>query len=1034
MMPLLLILLIPTYVQNLNLDKTPQTLSGPPGSYFGFSMDFYKGMSIVVGAPRMQIFQSNVTNGGGVFLCPWDPKGSSCTNINFDKTGDRSDSVGSGTMKVYKSNQWLGATVRTWNTAIVACAPLQHWNFIRSDQEAGVAPTGACYITDNLRDIHEFAPCRDNKTDIYYAPDNRYCEVGFSAEISKNGTLLAGAPGGYYFKGLCATEDLPSILKKPPTSALLRSYPSRQISPNFRFPSTMLSHDAYKGFSVAYGEFTDDNVPEIVLGSPVYPHMGIVEIYTNDYQWRIYTFKEEQIASYFGHSVAVTDVNNDGKDDVLVGAPLFMERRTGGKLQEVGRVYVYLQRTYSRFSNDHPILRGSRVYGQFGSSIAPIGDIDQDGFNDVAVGAPFGGESGGGCVHIYRGSTAGLSPQPSQILDSPLPPPSQFGFALRGGTDIDNNGYPDLLVGAFEADKVFIFRAQPVVVLQASLFFHPEALNPEVKLCKLPQGGAAVSCFTLRVCAQASGRSLPKKISLSAELQLDRLKSRFARRTFFLDSSQPSKTIDMELHSNSAQICQNLTAYLRGESEFKDKLSPIAVSVNFSLVKEQSPDTVQPTLHGTTLLQEQTNILLDCGEDNVCIPDLHLRANWSADPLLIGIDNLVHVLFNATNSGEGAYEAELHVWLPVGAHYMQVLGKAEEKILCSPKKGNESEIVVCELGNPMKNRAEIHADLQLSFSNLEDSGSTVAFQMQIKSRNSMNSSSPVFWVKMPVTVATTLELRGSSHPAEVVLPLPNWEPKVESRKAQDYGEEVTHLYELHNAGPSSVNVQLVVQSPTIYQDDYILYPLRLEFDDKMTCENQSTLNPLKLDIFFTTEAPLSYSTGNNHRLDKRDVRKETTDELIDEGKNHTKKDETLQKHPIQLNCSSGVPCWAVTCSMQNLDRGERATVKLHSILWIPSLIKRPQQQFTLLSLGSFQVTGVPYKIQPSTLLAGKAAANTTVLWASPDGQKEIPLWWIIVGALGGLLLLALFVFVMWKLGFFERTRPPTDDQDELASD
>ncbi|OCT60024.1 integrin subunit alpha 2b S homeolog isoform X1 [Xenopus laevis] len=1034
MMPLLLILLIPTYVQNLNLDKTPQTLSGPPGSYFGFSMDFYKGMSIVVGAPRMQIFQSNVTNGGGVFLCPWDPKGSSCTNINFDKTGDRSDSVGSGTMKVYKSNQWLGATVRTWNTAIVACAPLQHWNFIQSDQEAGVAPTGACYITDNLRDIHEFAPCRDNKTDIYYAPDNRYCEVGFSAEISKNGTLLAGAPGGYYFKGLCATEDLPSILKKPPTSALLRSYPSRQISPNFRFPSTMLSHDAYKGFSVAYGEFTDDNVPEIVLGSPVYPHMGIVEIYTNDYQWRIYTFKEEQIASYFGHSVAVTDVNNDGKDDVLVGAPLFMERRTGGKLQEVGRVYVYLQRTYSRFSNDHPILRGSRVYGQFGSSIAPIGDIDQDGFNDVAVGAPFGGESGGGCVHIYRGSTAGLSPQPSQILDSPLPPPSQFGFALRGGTDIDNNGYPDLLVGAFEADKVFIFRAQPVVVLQASLFFHPEALNPEVKLCKLPQGGAAVSCFTLRVCAQASGRSLPKKISLSAELQLDRLKSRFARRTFFLDSSQPSKTIDMELHSNSAQICQNLTAYLRGESEFKDKLSPIAVSVNFSLVKEQSPDTVQPTLHGTTLLQEQTNILLDCGEDNVCIPDLHLRANWSADPLLIGIDNLVHVLFNATNSGEGAYEAELHVWLPVGAHYMQVLGKAEEKILCSPKKGNESEIVVCELGNPMKNRAEIHADLQLSFSNLEDSGSTVAFQMQIKSRNSMNSSSPVFWVKMPVTVATTLELRGSSHPAEVVLPLPNWEPKVESRKAQDYGEEVTHLYELHNAGPSSVNVQLVVQSPTIYQDDYILYPLRLEFDDKMTCENQSTLNPLKLDIFFTTEAPLSYSTGNNHRLDKRDVRKETTDELIDEGKNHTKKDETLQKHPIQLNCSSGVPCWAVTCSMQNLDRGERATVKLHSILWIPSLIKRPQQQFILLSLGSFQVTGVPYKIQPSTLLAGKAAANTTVLWASPDGQKEIPLWWIIVGALGGLLLLALFVFVMWKLGFFERTRPPTDDQDELASD
>uniref|UniRef100_A0A803JCY1 Integrin subunit alpha 2b n=1 Tax=Xenopus tropicalis TaxID=8364 RepID=A0A803JCY1_XENTR len=990
MVPWLLLLLLPTSVHNLNLDKNPQILSGPPGSYFGFSMDFYTtadhGMSIVVGAPRMQTSQINVTVGGGVFLCPWKPKGSSCTNIEFDGTGDRSVLFAGYTMKVFKSNQWFGATVRTWDKAIVACAPFQQWNVIREGNESGTTPTGACYITNNLQDIYEFAPCRESKTVHNYVADKRFCELGFSAEINKDGTLLAGAPWGYYL-GLYVTAGLPNILARHPSSAPMQSYHSQQISPVIGS-----SYDSYKGFSVAYGEFTGDNTPEIILGSPKYQDKGIVEIYTVSNPWKnLISFIGKQIASYFGHSVAATDVNNDGKDDVLVGAPLFMVRRTGGKLQEFGQVYVYLQRNNRRFSFNHPVLTGSRVYGRFGSSIAPLGDIDQDGFNDVAVGAPFGGESGGGCVYIYRGSTAGLFPQPSQILESPLPPPTQFGFALRGGTDIDNNGYPDLLVGAFEADKVFIFRAQPVVVLQASLFFHPEALNPDVKLCNLPQNGAAVSCFTVRVCARASGRSLPKKISLSADLQLDRLKTRFARRTFFLDSSQPSKTIDMELHSNSAQLCHNLTAYLR------------------------------------------TNILLDCGDDNVCIPNLHLTANWSADPLVIGVDNLVHIEFIATNSGEGAYEAELYVWLPPGAHYMQVLGEAEEKILCSPKKGNESEVVVCELGNPMKNKAEIHADLQLSFSNLEDSGSTVTFQMQIKSRNTVNSTSSVFLVEMAVKVTAFLELRGSSHPAEVVLPLPNWEPREESTKAQDYGEEVTHVYELHNAGPSSVHVQLVLQSPETYQGDYLLYPLSLEVDDKMNCKNQSKLNPLQLDMFIATEAPVSYSTGSNHRLDKRDVRKETTDDFIDERKNHTKKEETHQKHPVLLNCSSA-PCWEVICSMENLDRGERATVKLHSILWIPSLLKRPQQQFILLSQGSFQVTGVPYKIQPETLLTGEAAANTTVLWVSPVGQKEIPLWWIIVGALGGLLLLALFVFVMWKLGFFKRTRPPTEDEDELTSD
>lgn len=45
------------------------------------------------------------------------------------------------------------------------------------------------------------------------------------------------------------------------------------------------------------------------------------------------------------------------------------------------------------------------IYGKleshFGHSIAALGDVDQDGFNDFAVGAPYEGD--GGVVHIYRG-------------------------------------------------------------------------------------------------------------------------------------------------------------------------------------------------------------------------------------------------------------------------------------------------------------------------------------------------------------------------------------------------------------------------------------------------------------------------------------------------------------------------------------------------------------------------------------------------------------------------------------------------------
>lgn len=73
-------------------------------------------------------------------------------------------------------------------------------------------------------------------------------------------------------------------------------------------------------------------------------------------------------------------------DDLLVGAPLFIERKAGGKLLEVGQVYVYKQNGLTILDKDPQILSGTYVYGQFGASIAPLGDLDQDGYNGMRGG------------------------------------------------------------------------------------------------------------------------------------------------------------------------------------------------------------------------------------------------------------------------------------------------------------------------------------------------------------------------------------------------------------------------------------------------------------------------------------------------------------------------------------------------------------------------------------------------------------------------------------------------------------------------
>ncbi|XP_072270748.1 integrin alpha-IIb-like [Pyxicephalus adspersus] len=1026
MLKILLPLML-SFANALNLDKhNPQIFYGPKGSYFGFSFDFYqtedKGMNLIVGAPKFNSSETDVSNPGGVFLCPWGPEVTNCSLIPFDQTGDQAETE-DGIMSIDKSDQWLGATVKAWNTSVVVCAPFQRYNFVnRYDlTESGKTPTGACYFTGDLKNFHEFAPCRATKTERYHffndsAQDNRFCEMGFSTEISKKGILLAGAPGGYYFEGLYATIPLSNIPQA--SDSIIKKYPGLHIS------REKFVNDSYIGFAVAYGEFTEDDVPEIIISAPNYENKGLVEIYSGTF--KMFSILGNQIAAYFGHSVAVIDINGDNLDDLLVGAPLFIERKTGGKLVEVGQVYVYTQNSPTILDKDPQILSGTYVYGQFGASIAPLGDLDQDGYNDVAVGAPFGGKSGAGCVYIYKGDKSGLSTQPSQILESPLDTPSRFGFALRGGEDIDGNGYPDLIVGAFEGDSVYVFRAQPVLLLHTFMMFSPDSLNPNLKLCKQP-GVGDVTCFTVRVCIQALGKHLPEIQAFSMDIQLDSQKSRFLRRSYFADPPQPNNTITVDVKINSQPTCTNVKAYLKDDTEFKDKLSPIAVSVNFSLETEQSSNVLPPVIQGNTFLQQQIHILLGCGEDNICIPDLQLSAGWSKEPLIIGIDNFVQINFNASNLGEPSYEAELHTWLPSGAHYMHVLGESKEKILCSPRKENDNEHVVCELGNPLKNGIQIHAGLQLSISDLKDSEGNFSFPMQIKSRNSHNSSSPIVWVHLNVSVEVSANLHGSAQPAEVILPLPKWKPREESSKPEDKGKIVTHVYELYNVGPGTLNVKLVVQSPENFEDDIFLYPLRLKTDEIVQCSDISSLNYLQLDIAEATKPPVSFSKSDGHRVNKREEPNNDQDVGNTGSDNQTSSiDGPQYNKSITLNCKNSY-CWEMECFIQDIAKGQRATVKLDSILWVSSFMKRPQKSFILRSRGYFMVTGTPYRIQPVTLLAAEAYAETLVQWVTPDGQKDIPVWWIIRAIFGGLLILALFVIAMWKLGFFRRTRPPTDD-------
>uniref|UniRef100_F6RI44 Integrin subunit alpha 2b n=1 Tax=Monodelphis domestica TaxID=13616 RepID=F6RI44_MONDO len=1013
----------------LNLDpKWPTLYVGPNGSHFGFALDFYQdgygGIGIVVGAPQAVGPQGEET--GGVFLCPWATQGSSCSPLTFDLK-DQTSRVGRITFKTFKTKQGLGASVVSWKDNIVACAPWQHWNALELTEEAGQTPVGSCYVAQpkSGRRI-EYAPCRENAMNqLYlknYRRDLRYCEVGFSSTITQSGELVLGAPGGYYFIGLIAGAQLSDIVSSYTPSALLWTVSSQRLSRDiFRAEY----RDAYRGYSVAVGEFNENpKDTEYVLGVPNWSTtLGAVEIFYQNHSL-LQLLQGEQVASYFGHTVAVTDINRDGRDDLLVGAPLFMEHRANRKLAEVGRVYIYLQsRTPHTLSNPKH-LTGTELYGRFGSAIAPLGDLDQDGYNDVAVGAPFGGSDGQGRVFIFQGQDEGLGPRPSQILESPFHRGSGFGFALKGATDIDANGYPDLLVGAFGANQVAVYRAQPVVWATVRLLV-PEVLNPAVKNCVLPKTRASVSCFNIQLCISITGHRIPEKLRINAALQLDRLKPRQGRRVLLLGSLQSSTTTELELSSGHTPICHSIEAFLRDEAEFRDKLSPIMLSLNVSLKNEGAGGPLPLVLNGDTHVQEQTRIVLDCGEDDVCVPQLQLSANVKGSPLLIRADNVLELRVNASNEGEGAYEAELAVHLPPGAHFMQALSDVKnfEKLLCIQKKENESQIVLCELGNPMKKNTRMRILMLVSVGNLEGAGHSVSFVLQIKSKNSQNSNSEALRLEVPIRAKAHVELFGNSFPASLVLaPLHEGTLAGEySRNVEDVNfkiedaAKVEHAFELHNQGPGTVTgLQLWIDFPSQSLFDDVLYVLEVQAQGGLQCSAQPPPNPFNLKVGPPSPAPSSTPQFQHEREKREALAPEHLGGL---------------QEPKLLNCSTW-HCTSVSCELKQMERGQRVMVTISTILWMPGLLERSLDQFVLQSKAWFNVSGLPYDVPAESLPHGNVVVETKLLQVSLE-EREIPTWWVAVGVICGLLLLALLILVMWKVGFFKRNRPPLEeDEDE----
>uniref|UniRef100_A0A8C1S944 Integrin, alpha V n=1 Tax=Cyprinus carpio TaxID=7962 RepID=A0A8C1S944_CYPCA len=975
---------------SFNLDSNkPTVFAGPPGSYFGFSVDFFnpdnKQLNILVGAPRANTSDqtpSTVTERGAVFSCPWHKSGS-CTQIEFDN--DRKNA--NGQQMEFKSNQWFGATVRSTGDHILACAPLYQWStYGLSERE----PVGTCFLKKG-NSIVEYSPCRSNSN----SPEGQgFCQAGFSADFVKVLYLIS--------------DDITEVISR---------YNKEFFTPYSNQLTTKSAgaqyDDSYLGYSVAIGDFNDDGEDDYVTGVPRGEKaLGYVNIFNGRNMESMYNFTGTQVSP---------SISPFRKMDLLVGAPLFMDRGSDGKLREVGQVYVYLGKGGFTFNNVIK-LTGSEIYARYGSSICSLGDLNMDGYNDVAIAAPYGGQFHRGLVYIHNGRPTGPNPVASQVLQgtwASASMPSSFGYAMNGGTDVDQNGYPDLVVGVFGADKAVLYRARPVISVNTTLDISPQILNPEDKSCTLPGTTTKVSCFTVKYCLKANGKGAPSSLHFQVDLTLDRLKHKGAiKRVQFLHNKMPNYSKNMTVSNSQGQACEELQAFLIDDSEFRDKITPISVFMEYSLNYKAAADKTGLL----PILGTAAHILLDCGEDNICKPDLKLSVVSDQKQIYIGDDNPLTLEVTAENGGEGAYEADLTVTLPSQADFIGVVRNSEtlSRLSCAFKRENQTRVVVCDLGNPMKGGTKILAGLRFSVLQLSEQDTEVKFDLQIKSSNQFNNTSNLASVVTKLAVLVKVKLRGVSAPEQVFLPIANWQPKQSPVLEDDIGPLVQHIYELRNTGPSTFSKAILdVQWPYRFNNGSLLYITKFDVDGNMNCSSNRELNPLNVtNPRFIDKNETSASGGRTEGRNRRSVHRRDLEDKQEE--------ENLEI----LDCGNA-ECQEIKCWIGRLEKGQSAILFIYSRLAVSTFLKAESQNksYNVRSTASFSVIEMPYKNLHSELPTSKTSASLKVIWNSENPQP-VPGWVVALAVLAGLLLLALLIFVMYKLGFFKRVRPPQDDNIE----
>ncbi|XP_078488825.1 integrin alpha-2-like [Ciona intestinalis] len=854
------------------------------------------------------------------------------------------------------------------------------------------------------------------------------CQLGLAAHVSKKSNLYVGAVGSYDRAGTVFDFVGSSAF---PTS-FTGSISIDELKTTFE-PETIQSFkDSYMGYSVTSGNFFGTSSTEyIATGVPKYHSKGTVVLSKSNTpitsQSQVHSVHPYgalwQLGSYFGQSVRGIDLNKDSYDDLIVSAPLYNEANG----YDQGRVFIFMNNPQTPVLNwlnetyQPAMLSGTKASGaRFGMSISSAGDLDQNGYNDIIIGAPYeeSTSTSSGVVYVYYNSQLGLNEINRQRISGKTLKSSiqQFGYSVLGGTaipvDIDNNHYPDVVVGAPRSDSVFLLKSRPIVDVQASIELIPAVLD--VINCL----AGVTACSTVKICIKAEFRRehAPANLAMDLSTVLDSKIVDFQpkRITIFgKTTSVETKTLSLTSTYTCFVYSVKLNTNALGTSAGALEISPtISFSYDFTAAHQQAilSGIIDP-LKEKKISADWTFNKSCSGTNGKCVHDLSVSAAYSISTgnsvLVLGANpGILSVGVTIRNNGpDNAFFTRLNITSGALA-FSKTTGSCVRTVSSDVVSGVlvlSYQRTASVLGDMMLANTMCQFTVEYSLDSLTSKATSKQLQLNgIIYSNAggaavaldPNLQNNKFELKRTVQYSSAVSVSGQSNP-DYLFYERSTEPKVAYTLTDAVlggnRTNIVHTHMVENGGPLRVAKLLTTFTwpeatkagiPLLY-----IYDIQCLPASKCTCDTTNKINSLGLHVNISRATPIDLTFP------------EATTIL-----------------PSIVNCAD-VICKSISCSISQLEPFKAVTLTASFKLWLPSLNNKLLVT-NLRSLLNVNVKNEPIYPNANLLSTVSTTVSVKLPVSTGSGNNGVNLGAIIGGILGGIALLCIMIAVMWKVGFF----------------